>query len=169
MTRKSSVILDHYVLVSNNAVEICAGANVSILEKHAILNYRTLTDVNASEYDRVLNRSLPWKIISRLTMSAPKRMRITGSFRLERNCLPKEIDFFLDKILAPYCLREAITSSWESPVLCLFACLFVSVILFPRPCMYLLLLYDKRHGNMSSRKSKRGLLFAKKCGIVPIY
>ena len=58
MTRKNSVISDNYVLIGDNAIKVYVVSRIGILKENGILDYRSLSDVNASEDDRVLNSSL---------------------------------------------------------------------------------------------------------------
>ena len=58
MNRKNSVISDNYVLIGDNAIEVYIISRIGILKENGILDYGSLSDVNASEDDRVLNSSL---------------------------------------------------------------------------------------------------------------
>ena len=58
MSGELSLVLDHNVLVCNNAIELGTGAYVGILEEHAVFDYRSASHVNASEDNGILNGSL---------------------------------------------------------------------------------------------------------------
>ena len=87
MARKNSVVSDNYVLISDNAIETYVVSGVGVLKENGILDYSSLSDVNASEDDRVLNCSLDNASVRNVGVLYVRAIGVNGGGRVTELCI----------------------------------------------------------------------------------